>query len=503
MCGRAQAHGAVAADSGYSISVMVDPLPPEQGPEARALEPRDGRALAFHHLSATELRAGFKRGEYSPTELVVALSERISTFNPALNALTTVAGQCALDGAAEATARYLEGSARPLEGLPVVVKDLIDTGGLRTTYGSRVFAGHVPSRDAEIVRALRANGALIIGKGATHEFGWGITTESEYFGPTRNPWALDRVPGGSSGGAAAALAAGFAPLAIGTDTGGSIRIPAGWCGVCGLKPTYGRLPATGAFPLAPTLDHLGPMARTPQDLALLMGTVARRAAARRVVEDATNLRGLRIGRIITVGGIRPDASILATVEQAARIAIELGANVDERSLPGADQYPAFAAILAFEARRVHVNRGLWPARAAEYSWPTRERLERAAAVEAADYRSALETRARLVALLASMFSDLDYLLLPVAPLAPPAIGAPEAVRNGDRSLTLREAVMTFTAPFNLSGLPSIAYRAGFDDDGLPIGVQLVGRPGSDRRLVAVAEALWCESASPGHWIDGG
>jgi aspartyl-tRNA(Asn)/glutamyl-tRNA(Gln) amidotransferase subunit A len=261
-------------------------------------------------LGALELRAVFERGESAPSEALEALAERIAALEPTVNAYTTLALERARAEARAADAAYREGRARPLEGLSLGVKDLFDSEGLRTTYGSRIEAERVPAADAAAVARARAAGAIVVGKTATHEFGWGITTNNPHFGPTRNPWAPGRIPGGSSGGSGAALAAGETVLALGSDTGGSIRIPAAFCGVVGLKPTYGRVSLAGAVPLARSLDHGGPLARSPADAELLYQAIAGVDPADPATRDRPvrpahyeGLAGLRVGVCGSLPGI--------------------------------------------------------------------------------------------------------------------------------------------------------------------------------------------------------
>src|SRR3954447_22225376 len=230
-------------------------------------------------LTALELRAGYAARSFSPVEVLDALAARIEAREPAVNAFITLDLDAARAQAQAAEREHAGGRARLLAGIPVAVKDIFDTAGLRTTYGSAIFADHVPDRDATAVRRLREAGAVVLGKTLTHEFAWGITSENPHFGPCRNPHDLERVAGGSSGGSAAVLAYGGAPLALGSDTGGSIRIPAAFCGVAGLKPTYGRVSAAGVLPLAPSLDPTGPLARTPADAVLALQAIRGSAPA--------------------------------------------------------------------------------------------------------------------------------------------------------------------------------------------------------------------------------
>jgi aspartyl-tRNA(Asn)/glutamyl-tRNA(Gln) amidotransferase subunit A len=282
------------------------------------------------YLTAAELLERFARRDLSPVEVVRALVERIAALDPGLRAITTLDADGALESARAAERRHAEGRPRALDGVPVLVKDIFDTASVRTTYGSAMFAEHRPATDAAAVERLHAAGAVVLGKSTTHEFAWGITSASEAFGPVRNPWSPDRVPGGSSGGSGAALAAGFAPLALGSDTAGSIRIPAAFCGVVGLKPTYAAVDERGVFPLAPSLDHVGPMARTAQDAALLLGALTGEPPA---AATSDRLDGLRVGVCPDLDQVAlgPDAERARA--DAARALEDLGATVAEVRAP--------------------------------------------------------------------------------------------------------------------------------------------------------------------------
>ena len=271
------------------------------GPQAEA-----GELVA---LGVDELRRRYRERQVSPIEVIDALGPRIERAQPLLNAFTTLSLDRAREEAAVAERRFAKGDERPLEGIPLGVKDLLDTEGVRTTYGSAIFESHVPRADAEAVRRARDAGAIVVGKTGTHEFAWGITSENPHYGPCRNPWDTERISGGSSGGSAVALAAGLVALAIGSDTGGSIRIPAAFCGVTGLKPSYARVSTAGTFPLAPSLDHVGPMAQRPLDAWELYAAMAGhrcRGAATRLARTARRGPARRTphGRLRRSRGIR-------------------------------------------------------------------------------------------------------------------------------------------------------------------------------------------------------
>ncbi|HVL94308.1 MAG TPA: amidase [Solirubrobacteraceae bacterium] len=381
-------------------------------------------------MTAGELLAAFASRERSPVEVLEECAARIASADAQLGAFAALC----LDRA-RAEAQAAEGAWRrgeptgPLCGLPLAVKDVFDTAGVETACGSAILAGRVPARDAEAVRRARAAGAILIGKTRTHEFAWGYAMTGAHGEPlTRNPRDPERMPGGSSGGSAAALAAGMAVLALGTDTGGSIRLPAAWCGVCGHKPTFGLVPMDGVWPLAPSLDHAGPMALTPGDCALLLHALGGPAPAPLPDE-------LRIG----------GAALLPDAQRTARV---------------------YRALLASEALAVHRRAGLWPARAADYTPAVRRQAERA---ESAALGDAPAERERLRAELSEVFAAVDLIVSPVAAVAPP---------RWDEPVDLREAVTPHLALQDLLGLPACA---------LPTGEQVTGPPGSDALVLAYAE----------------
>ncbi|WP_327586199.1 amidase [Nonomuraea sp. NBC_00507] len=437
------------------------------------------------YMSAVGLAARFGRGELSPVEVLRALSERADEHQ-GLNALVAADARRNHLEAQEAVRRYREGRARPLEGIPVIVKDLIDTEGLRTSYGSRMFSGHVPPRDAAVVERVRAAGGIVVAKSATHEFAWGITTDGSAVGPTRNPWDPTVVPGGSSGGSAAALAAGLAPLAIGTDTAGSIRIPAAFCGVMGLKPTFGLIDTTGVFPLAPSLDQVGPMARTVEDLRLLLSVLAPDGAqAPDPAADAEVVVG--IWSELEQAESAPD--IAHVFHETVRALENAGVRVVRLSAPGLPPlYPALGTTVAVEGAAGHRGAGLWPARRSEYGGQVRARLEKASRVTVEQYARTQRDRALITAMTARVLHDVDIVLSPVSGVSPARIGHDE-VPGAPQALSFRERVMAFTALQSLTGVPTCVVRAGFDSEGLPVGVQLTASWGREHTLLATAQRL--------------
>ena len=421
-------------------------------------------------LSAVELRAAFLKRELSPVELIDEAENHSE-----LGAFVTLNLDAARKQAKQAEKAYARNEARPLEGLTLAVKDLYDTAGVRTTYGSKIFSGHVPARDAAAVQRAQDAGAIVVGKTLTHEFAWGITSINPHFPPCRNPYDRERVPGGSSGGSAVALATGAVALALGTDTGGSIRIPASFCGVSGLKPTYGRISTEGVFPLARSLDHAGPMGRDPADVKLLYEALAGRAhpepAKRIAVCSDMHVRPLE-------PGIRRafEHAVAALEAETVEVPFEHATRL----------YPTYATIQNGEAALTHAK--LYPARRAEYGDDVAARLEYATKVTLADYAEASAERERIRSRFARLFSVADLLITPVSAVPPEPIAQPthQAFRDG---------VLPFTVPQDLAGLPACAVPVGFDDLGLPVGVQLTGPPWSEGRVLAAAAALFSATAS--------
>lgn len=427
--------------------------------------------------TATSLLAAFRRRELSPLEALDAAAARIEA-TAGLGAFLTL---CLEDARAEAERcerSYADGfERRPLAGVPVAVKDLFDTAGVRTTYGSGMFAEHVPPRDAAVVGRLKQAGAVVIGKTSLYEFAWGITSDNAHFGPCRNPWDERLVAGGSSGGSAVAVATGAAPLALGTDTGGSIRIPAALCGIVGFKPTYGRVSLDGVFPLSPSLDHAGPMAGSVEDAALLFDVMSGRPDPPRA-----GARSVAVCEDLMLADVSDDARrAFHTVVEALR---DAGLEVVDVELPEATLIrPAFNAIQATEALDAHRRLGLYPERAGEYGPALLRRLEAAERIEDGEMREADRDRERVRRGFARLFEQADLLVTPVAGVPPVTLG------EGRPAAEFRERVLPFTCPQDLAGLPACAVPAGRDAGGLPVGVQISGPPGADRTVLAAARAV--------------
>ncbi|MBD0282821.1 MAG: amidase [Thermoleophilaceae bacterium] len=458
-------------------------------------------------LSAHQLLAAYRSRSLSPVEVVDATLDRIAAADPVLGAFMTLCAERARDEAIACERAYLRRHpVGALAGVPVAVKDLFDSAQVRTTYGSPMFGTNVPATDAAAVRRVRDAGAILVGKTQTHEFAWGITSVNEAMGTSRNPWRPERVSGGSSGGSAVALAAGLVPLALGSDTGGSIRIPSAFCGVVGFKPTYTRISTQGLWPLAPSLDHAGPMASTPADAVLLL-TAMDGGSAPAGDAAAAPSPGL-IGRAIAVC---PDlhrvplaADVQSAFDAAVRTVRELGGRVVELPLPGVEtMFPAFRLIQQAEALATHSSAGLYPERKAEYGHDVRRRLEAAECATLSDYLGATQNRERLRAATAALFERADLVLTPVAAGSPLPVGDERVVHAG-HEVEFRELVMTYTVLQNLLGLPTCTVRAGFDALGIPIGIQFTGRPWSDMEVLSAAEAFFAATRGiQGRWPEFG
>lgn len=459
--------------------------------------------MELWQLGVAQLKQGYALRHFSPHEVVESLLAQIAESDELIGAFRQVLGERATEEARRSSAEIAGGAARgALHGIPVAVKELIDVAGARGCYGSLVMGDRISTRDAEAVRRLRAAGAIVIGVTRSHEFGWGITTQHARLGGTRNPWNRDRVPGGSSGGSAAAVACGLAPLGLGTDTGGSIRIPAAYCGVVGLKPNFGRISRGGIVPLAPSLDHVGLLARSLQDavqaLPVLAGpdhddpdTLPDSLPSLPPEHPSGHLRGLRIA---TSPGLHqpPLASdhqeLFATALDAL---VECGAEIVEAAIGDVQQIrKVFAAIQNFEAYRTHTEvLGTYPSRAGDYGDDVRQRLQWAAGVTPAGYEWALETARAYRHRLEGLFETIHALVTPVAAGPPSLVTTPDWVEHLGQALPFRDLVMGYTVLQNITGLPAVVLPAGLDRAGLPVGVQVTGPPGREDLTLQIGLAL--------------
>jgi len=448
-------------------------------------------------VSLARLAERLRAGELSPREAVGSYLERIERRNPLLNAYLAVRGEEAL---AEAEALRRSPERGLLYGVPVAVKDVIDVAGLPTTAASRILAGNVPGRDAACVERLRRAGAVILGKLNTHEFAFGATTTSPHFGPARNPWAPERICGGSSGGSGCAAAADLAAGTLGTDTAGSVRIPAAYCGVTGLRPSTGLVPTAGVVPVSWTLDAVGPIARSAEDCSLLLEALA--PGYRPQLNGG--LAGLRIGCVRELVE-RAAPEVGTAVEAAVAELAGLGAAVLEVEVPSLDEAGvANQLVMLPEAAEFHLPwlRG----RLDDYGPDVRARLLAGLFLPPTAHVTGLRAQRRYRQLLAAVFERVDLLVAPAMPVLPPPIGADEVELRG-RRLPYRRALIPFNSPWSFAGLPVASVPCGFSD-GLPVGLALVGRRMEDATVLRAAHAFqqatdWHERRPPPTGFDAG
>ncbi|HEX9094472.1 MAG TPA: amidase [Candidatus Dormibacteraeota bacterium] len=430
-----------------------------------------------------EIARSLRQRRVSPIELVDAYRDRIEQAS-SLHAFITLPGERARQDARRAEGRLARGEAGALLGVPIAVKDLFATRAMRTTAGSRILKDWVPSADAAVVAQLRAAGAIIFGKTNLHEFAYGVSTANPWWGVARNPHDPGRSPGGSSGGSAIAVVAGLCAGALGSDTGGSIRVPAALCGCVGLKPTFGAIPLEGTIPLGWSLDHAGPLTRTVNDAGLLLDVLTGMDAGRRARRAST--RGLRVGLLKGPIVQKVQPRVAHQVDAAAAALRRRGLRVREVSVPEMEWTVATQLVtLRAEATAVH---GRWiRTRPRDYGTDVRTRLQLGALVAGADYVLAQRMRGRLRAAIGRLFEEIDVLLLPTTPITAPVIGD-RTVRWRSGEEPVDGALVRLTAPFNLTGLPALSVPFG-QAGGLPVGVQVVGPWMNEARVLAVGRLL--------------
>ena len=440
-------------------------------------------------LTIREASDLLREKKLSPVELTRDCLERIDSLNPTLNAFITIMHESAMAEAGQAEDEIQQGKWRgPLHGIPIGLKDLIDTAGVRTTCGSALFADRIPTEDAEVVTRLRRAGAVIVGKQNLQEFAYGGTSASSHFGPVSNPWDVGRIAGGSSGGSAAAVAAGMCFGAIGTDTGGSVREPAAFCGVVGLKPTYGRVSTRGIFPLSWSLDHVGPLCRSVADSALMLEVLAGYDEL-----DPTSVNwkaeeyssALDLKNKLRIGVVRHpflddlDSDIDQAIKEALRVAEEFAIDVVEVELPDLP-----TAVQAPEAFAVHAE---YFTKSPEFYRPwLLERLRQAKAIDTVSYVRDRHELDRVRKSITRVFSDVDLILTPTTP--GPPITIDEALRMSVPPPP-GEVWLRNTRPFNVYGLPAISIPCGFTQAGLPIGLQIAGPHFEEGKVLAFAHAF--------------
>jgi aspartyl-tRNA(Asn)/glutamyl-tRNA(Gln) amidotransferase subunit A len=461
--------------------------------------------LAF--ASIGEVGKLFRSRKLSPVELTKLMLSRIERLNPKLNAYITVTAELALAQARKAEAELFAPRGRqgrrdrgPLHGVPISLKDNIHTAGIRTTAGSKILRDFIPKEDAVVVAQLKDAGAVLLGKTNMHEFAYGVTSNNPHFGPVRNPWDLTRIPGGSSGGSAAAIAAGLCYGSIGTDTGGSIRIPAALCGVVGLKPTWGRISSEGVVPLSPLLDCTGPLARSVHDVAILTAAIYVRVGREPNFLNPSTLKAnprkfsLGLPRQMFFDALSPE--VRSAFDSALRDLSRLGMKTADISIPLLDETEEAGNLIAWaEAALFHRQQGYFPARAADYGDDVRSRLETGTKVTAVDFLQALEIQKQLVQQLhlALAEADVDAIVVPTTPIDAPLLNQ-ETSRIGANDYPTRALLLRLNRPANLAGTPSLTVPCGFTRAGLPIGLQMMGGVSSETILLRIANAF--ERARP-------
>jgi aspartyl-tRNA(Asn)/glutamyl-tRNA(Gln) amidotransferase subunit A len=456
-------------------------------------------------VTITELAPKIRQGQLSPVELTRQTLARIEKRQPVLNAYITVTADLALEQARRAEQEIRAGNYRgPLHGIPYAAKDLFYTKGIRTTVGSKILSDFVPDYDAAVIEKLNAAGAILIGKAGLHEWAFGITSNNPHFGAIRNPWNTERIPGGSSGGSAAALAADLCSFSLGSDTGGSIRIPASLCGLVGLKPTFGRVSRYGCYPLGHTLDHAGPFAWTVEDAALVYETLAgydardtSSAAAPLSLPpfpSEARLEGKKIGvpRNFYFENLDPE------IEKAVRDAIvtleKLGAAIIGIDVPDIDEFNTIAQlILLAEAASVHHRRV--EQRPEDFGEDVRALLQTGRFVLATEYLDAQRRRREFIAAFNRLLAEVDVIVTPTIPIKAAKIGQ-KTVSLGGQEVDARLGTTRFMRALNLAGLPLLSVPCGFDAQGMPIGLQIIGRLFDEAGILEIGHAF--ERATPWH-----
>jgi len=455
--------------------------------------------LAF--ASTEEVARLYRKRELSPVELTKLILARIEQLNPKLNAYITVTSELARAQARKAEAELFAPRGRkghrdrgPLHGIPISLKDNIYTKGIRTTAGSKILKDFIPQHDAVVWDKLREAGAILLGKTNLHEFAYGVTTNNPHYGPTRNPWDLARIPGGSSGGSAAAVAAGLCYGSIGTDTGGSIRIPAALCGIVGFKPGIGQVSSEGVVPLSPHLDVVGSLTRCTGDAALLLDPVffcGKEDLSLRLARKspASSFRKFKLGAPKEFFFDVISECVYTAFHEAIQSLQKQRVTLKKVSIPLLSETEQAGNHIAWaEATHHHQKAGWFPAHAADYGEDVRARLEMGTGVSATAYLKALELREKFIQQfhLAMTDADVDALVVPTTPIAAPLIGE-ESTPVGKENHPTRALLLRLNRPANLAGIPAISIPCGFTEAGLPVGLQLIGRANHERLLLQIAQ----------------
>ena len=462
-------------------------------------------SLEICYMSAGSLSKLVENKKVSPVEIVDAHLSRIDATEPILNSFITLLANESRIAARQAEKDIQSGKYKgPLHGIPVALKDLYNTAGVRTTSGSKIFDTFIPAEDCTVASKFHQAGAILIGKLNMHPFAYGPTGENLDYGHMHNPWNPEMITGGSSGGSGSAVAAGQCTITPGSDTGGSIRIPAALCGIVGLKPTYGLVSRWGLTALSWSLDHPGPMVRTVEDAAMTLNVMAGHdpkdiASAKVDIPDYTsaltgNVRGLRIGMPKEYFEAPLDPQVRKAVEDAISVLEGMGAEVKEVSFPLFNESQAISStVLMSEATAFH--RDLLERDGHQLYEPVRQRLEAGLFISAADYLRAQQARTLLDQQGRRLLDDVDILAGPTEPITAPEILAPK-VLAGEQEIGVVGALTQYTRPYNINGFPAISVPCGFSNTNMPIGLQLAGKPFDEMTVLRAAHAY--EQASNWH-----
>ena len=447
-------------------------------------------------MNLQEIGKALRQKTLSSVELVSDTLRRIATLDPRLRAFITVTAELADSQSQQADQELAAGKDRgPLHGIPVAVKDVFCTQGIRTTCGSKLFHDYIPDKNAAIVDHLRTAGAVIVGKTNMHELAYGVTSTNPYFGTVRNPWNLDCIAGGSSGGSGTAVAAGLVPLAMGSDTGGSIRIPASFCGTVGLKPSFGRVSRYGVLPLDYSLDHMGPLAQCVRDAALALNiisgfdprdeTSSRRPVVPYLPVAPLSIRGVRVGLPENFYFERVSPSVAASVRQAARLSEQEGAVVVPLRVPDIAELNAIGRIILLSEASATMEKYLH--RREDFGSDVLALLDQGRLLPATDYINAQRVRRMLIQGFQSVWKQVDCLITPTTPTSAPKIGQSTIDLNGEEDV--RIASTRLVRGVNVLGLPALSLPCGFDEGGMPLGLQIIGPSFQEALILRVGAAL--------------
>ena len=444
-----------------------------------------------------EASAALRAGKVSSVELTKQCLLNIERLEPKLNAFITVTAEHALAQAKKADDELANGTDRgPLHGIPISLKDLYRTKGIRTTGGSLLYRDHVPDYDCAVVEKLNAAGAVMVGKTGLHELAYGVTSNNPHFGPVRNPWNTECIPGGSSGGAGAAVSAGMSFMSMGSDTGGSIRIPASYCGTIGLKPTYGLVSRYGVLPLGSSLDHMGPLNSCVRDAALTLAAIVgederdessvARATTSYLPPENIDLKGIRIGVPDNFFTERVDPAVMARLRAMVQLAAGLGAQAEVVRVPDMEAINVIGRVILLSEASALME----PHAKDRTSFGTdvRALLDQGMLLPATDYVNAQRLRSVYRRHFLELFQSIDVLFTPTTPLTAPKIGQATVLLDGQEEDT-RLASTRFVRGINVVGFPALSIPCGFDKVGLPIGLQIVGKPFDEVTILRVGAVL--------------